>query len=157
MSLKIFLYLVFLPAASVDASEDYGHRIDRVSVIADAISDTARGDTLLAAFLAVQAYAESRLSREAQNCQCRRYSCDHGRAHGPWNLHRVWGQGAEEWHSYCGETYAAVRAGAERQRHYYDPRDLEGSFAHCGGARARRGDSWVLHRAAEARRLAGRL
>ncbi len=154
MSIHIFLYLAGLATAEVDATEDYGHRLDRISVIADAIADTAHGDRQLAAFLAVQAYAESKLSRESQTCQCKRYSCDHGRAHSVWNLHRVWSMPVETWWSYCGESYAAVRASAERQRVYYDPRSLECSFARCGGAGVPCDVSWAVQRARETRRVA---
>lgn len=152
----ILAVLMSFAVATVDAGEDYGHRIDRLAVVAEAIASVSGRDNQLAAFLIVQGHHETRWSLESAECRCKRYSCDHGKAHGYWNLHAA-GVTPEIWWSYCGTSYASVRAGAARQRRYYDPRDLEASFRRCGGARTPPTARWPMHRATETLRIAERL
>lgn len=157
MKLKILLILLGYHPAESDATEPYLDRVERLGVMAEAIAGVSGADHQLAAFLAVQAHAESRLSRDAQSCECRFFSCDNGRAHGPWNLHRAPRQSAESWWGYCGFGLESVRSAAARQRQFYDPRDLVASFRRCGGSSVPKTAKWPHRRAAETQRVAAEL
>src|SRR5512147_1315677 len=152
LALTIFNWLTSLPVSKYDAAEDYGARSDRLWVIAEAVADSSGGDRRVAAFELAQAKSETDFALDAQTCQCKPGRCDpvHGiaTAHSLWQHHRAPTQSVASWNAYCGTSYSAVKAGADRTRVFLRSTggDLPKAFARMGGARSSIESQWVKRR-----------
>jgi hypothetical protein len=153
----IFAWLMEQPRTKFDAAEPTEDRAARMTVIARATDIVSHGDRLLAGFLLEQMRAESAFSRDVQMCQCAKYACDNGRAHGLPQLHRAPSQSVETWWSYCGTDSISVISSLQRTRNWYDPRHLSCSFAAMGGKLVECKASWATKREERARAIARRL
>lgn len=157
LAIAIYLWLAQQPVSKYDVHEDPEFRQERLSTIAQAVVDASDGDRGKISFLLIQAKHESGFRLDVQECRCPEGQCDNGRAHSPWQLHRVPALPIEDWHGYCGTSLEAVTSAARRTLWAYDQRSLACSYARLGGARASCSDSWAKQRSSEARRLAGAL
>lgn len=154
--LVILQWLLAQPVSAYDVDELPSARRERLEVLAHAISQAALGDRTVAAFLAVQAHAESGLRRDVALCQCPTHQCDGGLAHGTWQIQPVPRQ-PELWPLVCGldldSQLTAARWIARFPRH---APSLEEAFRRLGGAGTRPDAPFIAKRAALVRKWVGR-
>lgn len=157
---EIFAWLLLLPVSRYDATEDYGHRIDRIWDVAEVVAEVSRGSRLVAASLLVQADSESAFRLDVSRCECPGKQCDRGRAHGFWQHHRRTGEPESAWWAHCGESREAIRSGATLAAATFRGQTtatLPCAFASMGGNKATCDSRWAIERAAKAIELSAKL
>lgn len=152
----ILLFLLAQPVSTYDRDEPADSRRARIETVAQAITLASGCDKRKAAFLAVQAVAESGLRLDVQMCQCPPKQCDKGKARGLWQLHKV-PEFPSVWHNVCGLDLYSQTVAANWTARYYRAQSLECSFASMGGNRVSCGVQWAVDRAKATRRLAAQL
>jgi hypothetical protein len=166
MKEKILIWLMSLPWTAADkATETVEMRHDRMTIIAESVADSARGDRLKAAFLLTQFRRETHYDRNVQTCECRRFECDPIKTpDGTWFRAHSLSQAHEEnfrdlatWWELCSTNRHAVDLNVAITARYYYPKQLECSYARLAGIRIGCNDRSSVSRAKDARRLSGRL
>lgn len=133
MKALILAYFLAQPWHVTDGAETLEYRTQRLGQVAQAITEVANNNKILAALLAVTAAQESGLRRDVQFGACPEHLCDRGRAVGLAQLHRPPSVSIETWRSWAGPEYenqlAAFTQAANLLRHGLNAcRSLEGAI-----------------------------
>lgn len=166
MVAKLLAILLALPWTKADkAAETPEARRERMIVIAESIAASANGDRLKAAFELVQFKHETDFDRAIQMCDCKRHQCDavktpdgiYFRAHSLSQAHEGGFRDLASWWTLCGVERANVDANVKFTARFYSASKLECGYARLAGIRIGCNDKSSMTRAAEARRISGRL
>jgi hypothetical protein len=166
MKASILAWLATLPWTAADkATETVEARHERMSTIAESVADASHGDRLKAAFILVQFRNETHFDRGVQVCKCTRWRCDPiktadgilFRAHSLAQVHVENFPDIAGWWSACGIESANVAVNVRVTARFYYPAQLECGYARLAGIRIGCNDPKSKSRAAEARRLSGKL
>jgi hypothetical protein len=167
MKSLILSWLIGLQWTPADrATETPEARLERLTTIAESVADLTRGDARKAAFVLVQFKRETDYDSAVQRCECTRYQCDpikttegiYFRAHSLSQAHEVGFRDLASWWELCDTTRAAVDANVKFTLRFYTPQNLSCGYHWLGGGQLKCLFYPDTHpRAAEARRLAGRI
>jgi hypothetical protein len=166
MKATILAWLMSLPWTPADkAAETVEMRRERMTIIAEAVADSARGDRLKAAFELVQFRNETHFDRAVQSCECTRWRCDPVktadgilfRAHSLAQAHVENFHDIATWWQACGVERVNVAVNVRVTARFYYPQQLECGYARLAGIRVGCSDPKSKARADEARRLGARL
>lgn len=162
ISLKARILAILLQVPRTDADKvwdaDDDYRGARLEVLAEAIDVASQGHQLMAGALVTMTIKETALDSGWSSCNCEGATCDHGKAHGPFQQHDVASWPRDWWPSFCHTMWLpsmvlAARLIASRIK----TDNLECSFAHLGGASVPCDAKWAVARAKKARELAAKL
>lgn len=134
---KVLAVLLSLPVYREDLNRPEEKRA-QLEQVAQAIADASES-TSDAALLLASGWEETGWSLRVHEGKCRPNECDHGKARGPWQLHRD-GMSAESWALMTGtaNTDAQARTAAKRLRFYREQcQDTTGTIARYFGLRCR--------------------
>ena len=162
MIAKLLAWLIALPVVSRDKAELPEAREIRLQVVAIAIVDASAGNHYLAAAVAVQGREESFYGLDWGSCHClvEKGECDHGKAHGYWQWHKLPSETKADHDGLCSVSDEATQIAAARAASWLkgcaggDRDCLAGKYSRLGGLSSLAAPEWAFDRADKAAALA---
>jgi hypothetical protein len=155
-----------LPWTAADkATETPEARHERMTVIAESVSELTRGDAHKASFVLTQFRRETDFDSAIQRCECKRFQCDavktsegiYFRAHSLSQAHEEGFPDLARWWSLCGTERANVDANVRFTLRFYTPKNLACGYALLGGWRFGCDVKFAVARAEQAKALTRKL